>query len=260
MEKLPTLHQFLDNPMGHGSNALTSRKLVKDDLERRYLKLIETKKNLFKEKIYKNGNEYYFHILIPSESERENTYDVVIHFMLPEDNPEYAVNNNTLKDYRIKIFSNSPSFIYTYAYTVNEHGFLVDELSKKFKDIVLDQKPVIRNPYEIVSYEKTVTFAMFHIIYKSLLVKFNIDNVAHKYNKREFINSIREDDKILMEIKLAGNAVKKKKSKDNDKKAGIKNKLRTTVSQATKPKPSTSSKDGKPKLQPRAKRGPRAKR
>lgn len=256
MYALPTIHEFLDNPMGKGSNAITSRKLIKDDLERRYVSLMRRKSKECKTTIYKNKDDYYFHITIPSETERDNTYDVVIQFVLPENNPDTAKNNSSLGTHHVKFFSNSPSFTYTFAYAMNEYGFLISELKKKYRDEVLDKMPTTRNPSEILSYEKSTTFALFHIMHLNYLNKATIDRIAKKYNKDELFKSIREDDKILLEIKKANN---KLKSKENDKKAGLANKMRTGVAKATMSSKTSSSSSSKAPRQARDSRAPRAK-
>jgi hypothetical protein len=205
---LPTLKEFLDNPMGKGSMAIPNRQMIKDDLSKRYDKLKKKKK--FEINVYKAQDEYYFHILVPSESERDNTYDVVLYFTYDENN-EYKYDN-FLNRYFIKFFSNCPSFTYTFAYVFNQYGFLVEGLRGKYKDEVIDQGPIVRNPGEIVSFEKSIYFACLAIQESFILRnKMYLNQMGKDLIDETFYKSIRNMDEIALEIKKADNELKKKK-------------------------------------------------
>jgi len=221
---LQTLQDFINNPMGRGSNAIPSRQLIKDDLDRRYdlmfpseigkesglrrnsiYKPPNVKSKVHDKKItlniYKDKHEYYFHFTVPSEGkERRNTYDVVLHFTVA-DEPEIA-NDSNLNRYYVKFFSNSPSFTYTFAYAFNLYGLFVEELKDKFRKETFSHPPVTRNPGEIISYEKTIYFACHYLLLdRKYLNKIVIDSMAKPFNKAEFVKNIRNTDKISVEIK-----------------------------------------------------------
>jgi hypothetical protein len=148
---LQSIKDFVDNPMGKGSFAIPNRQLIKDDLNRRYDKLNQNKK--IKVTVYKDGEDYYFHFLIPSETERLNTYDVVLQFTMGEDDFKF---DNFLNRYYVKFFSNCPSFTFTYAYAFNLYGMLIEHLGNKYDEQVLTDDPIVRNPGEIISYENEI--------------------------------------------------------------------------------------------------------
>ena len=213
MYPLPTLKEFLDNPMGKGSTAIMNKQLIKDSLIKRYETLKKNKGKKFDITIYKDDDEYYFHIIIPSESERSNTYDVVLYFTF-EDDKEFKYDN-FLNRYYIKFFSNCPSFTYTFAQTFQQYGFLIDSLSNKFKDVVLDNEPVIRNPGQIISFEKSLYYACLYIQESYILKnKMYLNQMSQPFNANILNDKVRTTDTIELEVKKTNNALKEKKKND----------------------------------------------
>ena len=211
---LQTIDEYLENPMGKGSTAISNRKLIQNDLNDRYDELIKKHKD-FKHYIYHDNINFYIHILIPSESERDNTYDVVIEFT-PSD--QDVSNDVTLKRYHIKVFSNCPSFTYTYAYVYNNYDMMIDFLRNKYDSIVLRDNPTVKNPGEIINYEKSIYFACKYISsHSGLMNKLSLSAISKKINKVDFSKTIRNTDKIELEIKKENNRLKDEKQKKIDK-------------------------------------------
>lgn len=220
---LQNIREFIDNPMGKGSTAIPSRHLIKEDLNRRFEELINNNKDKKIElTIYRDGDEYYFHFLIPSESkERRNTYDVVLYFTLGEDGKDFASDKN-LNRYFVKFFSNSPGFIYTYAYAFNLYGLLIESFANKYNKVVLEQPPVTRNPGEIISYEKTTYFACYYLLKNPKYLNKSTINLIAKPYKEEILNKkIRNEDKIKMEIAQEKRRVEREKKEEEKKLKGL---------------------------------------
>lgn len=204
-----TIKSYIENPMGKGSTAITNKKIILDDLNRRLQVMKES--NSITTTVYYDDkkDEYYFHLIIPSESERKNTYDVVILFT-PDEKDIKA--ETTLNNYIIKFFSNCPSFIYTFAYSFKSHGLFIDILSKKFEREVLRQEPVMRNPKEIISYEKSVYFAVKYIYDNTkYMTKVYINEVYKKFNLKDFLKIIRAEHQIKEEIAKENKRLRKEK-------------------------------------------------
>lgn len=207
-----TLKEYLDNPMGKGSTAISNRNLIRENLDVRYKKLLKDNKD-FKHTVYVEGHDYYFHFLIPSESERENTYDVIIHLTEGDDDLKY---DNFLYRYKVKFFSNCPSFTYTYAHVAFKYDRLINFLSKKYDKEVIKSAPVVRNPGEILNYEKSVYFACKYLIDNpSLLNKMNLKPIAIKLKREELKAKVRSDAKIEYEIKKENARLSKLKQEQN---------------------------------------------
>lgn len=220
---LQNLKEFIDNPMGKGSNAIPNRQLIKDNLNRRYEELIKNKK--IKLDIYRKKDEYYFHFKLPSESDRNNFYDVVLHFTM--DKEDFS-NDKNLNRYYVKFFSNCPSFVYTYAYAFNLYGLFVEELSSKYDKKVLNDDPVTRNPGEIISYEKSIYFACYHLIRNDKYMnKSIINSIAKPYRKKQLVDNVKHSEQIQIEIKKETNRLKKEKQKSKEEKNVPKNNTKT---------------------------------
>lgn len=115
------------------------------------------------DKIKYNGfcvveDSYYIHIKVPSESQKDGNYmyDVVIRFFT--DNPEVSIQSH-LRNYFIQFFSNSPSFMYQYAYLYNKEGFLIEALYNKLDPDYIDTPPEKTNKNMIMGYDKSIYFA-----------------------------------------------------------------------------------------------------
>ena len=217
------LKEYLNNPMGKGSTAITNIKLIKSDLDSRYEKLLKDNKNKFKTEVYRDGDEYFFHIIIPSESERNNDYDVVIQFYMGDTNLKY---DNFLNRYYVRFFSNCPSFVFTYAYVYNQNDFLVNSLRHKYTDVVLEDNPVIRNPAEIINFEKSVYFAAKYIdSNRNFKNKMYLKSIEKQYDANKLNKQIRTSDKILLEIKKENKRLSEEKQKAADENKRKENRL-----------------------------------
>ena len=227
---LQTLKDFIDNPMGKGSTAITNRQLIRDDLNKRYYTLIK-KKKISEPNIYRDGDDYILHFILPSETERDNTYDVVILFTMDEEDFSRDV---TLEHYYVKFFSNSPNFTFTYAYAFNQYGLLIDFLNKKFSDEIIEGNPIVRNPGEIISFEKSIYFIGFHILLNrsKYLSKSFLNSHSKKINKTDFFKSVRSMEQIKIDIKNSNNEIRRKKNILEKKKneSRIKNKVVEKIS------------------------------
>jgi hypothetical protein len=222
---LLTLNEFIDNPMGRGSTSIPNRKLIVSDYEKR-LKALQKRKKI-KHTVYRDKDEYYFHVLIPSETERNNTYDVVLHFTMGDEDFKY---DNFLKRYYVKFFSNCPSFTYSFAHVFNIYDVLIENLSNKYKDIVFDEMPVIRNPAQVITYEKSTTFAALFIKDSFILKnKMYLNQIAKPYVAVEFNETIRTTDQIEQEIKRENNRLKRESKKKEEESKGKTKKPRGTI-------------------------------
>ena len=112
---------------------------------------------------------------------------------------------------------------------------LVPELIKKYKKEVIDKAPMSRNPGLIMNYEKTIFFAIYHLLNteKSYLNK-NVLDMNHKTFSSDVINKIiRNTDKIELEIKLESNRLKKEEKKESTLKTTNEEKNRKSLTKIT---------------------------
>lgn len=204
------IKEFLKNPVGKGA-VIPGKNTLLADLDKRYKALLERKE--FEFNIYRKKDCFFFHFLIMTEDpERENDYDVVIGFY-PTKTQKF---DTVITRYDIKIFSNSPSFIYTYAYVAKQNKLLIVDFYNKFDVNVLKKPPVSRNPGKIMGYEKSVYYACKYLVeHENLLNKAYAKNHSDS-NYRKLIKEVRRDSVILQEIKTA-KAIKQAKKYETRK-------------------------------------------
>ena len=169
-----TLRQYIDNPSGKGTAYLANRGAIKQALNLTFIKLLRESRKAFSATpyIYDNGDLLY-HVKVPSEFYKTIgiTYDVL--FLLEHSSARRALRN-------ITIFSNCPSFVYTYCYVYNKKGLLIDDFKDKLPDIALNTAPVIRNPIESMGYEKSTYIAARYLMDGFCLN----DTYVNRYAKR----------------------------------------------------------------------------
>ena len=149
MPKYQTISEFVFMPFG---NYTSQSKLEK------YKALYLTNNSKIILNAYtKIEDSYYFHVKVPSESQKDGNvyYDVVIRFFT--DKPAVKSSSH-LRDYYIQFFSNSPGFIYNYAVLYKNNGFLIDFLYTKMDPRYFDKLPIKTNKNLELSYDKSIYF------------------------------------------------------------------------------------------------------
>lgn len=183
-----TLRQYIDNPSGKGSAYLANRGAIKQGLNLTFIKLLRESRKAFSATpyIYDNGDLLY-HVKVPSEFYKDNgiTYDVL--FLLEHSSARRAQRNITL-------FSNCPSFVYTYCYVYNKKGLLIDDFKDKLPDMALNTAPSVRNPIESMGYEKSTYIAARYLMDGFCLN----DTYVNRYAKR-----MTDDVQTKLENRLA---------------------------------------------------------
>lgn len=218
MHEAQTIREFLENPIGKGTSILPNRQLIIDDLERRRNLMLENKKKI-EIQVYHNPvtDNFFFHVKIPSETKRDNNYDIVIQLSPPKNMTGISKPKN-IGSYTARFFSNSPNFIYTYAHIMDNNDLIIRFLKKKISNEVFRKEPVVRNPTGIILYEKSLIFSILSILEDG------------RYSDREYLKSIqknhaenlifgiiRTDDKILEEIKKENKRLGIEKKEERDK-------------------------------------------
>lgn len=256
-----TIHDYYTNPYGKGSTFVNVTK-IKEDLELRYDKMLAKSKKGFHVKVYRRGRkenaEYFILVHMPSETLEGLYYDVVIQ-LTPWKGTDHA---KTINNYHIKFFSNSASFVFTFAYTYNIHNLLVKECINKLDKETLRKSPTIRNQYNMVGFEKTLFYAC-HYIMNNLSELSTLNEVAIELNERKMLENISTSDEKLAEYRTLkriakenGEEAEKSKSPSITRKQTDKKKARTerTDKKAKTTKTSGRSKTSSSKAKIKGKR------
>ena len=150
---------------------------------------------------------YYIHLIIPTETERDNSYDVVV--QLSDLEGAHKLDTSIAK-YDARFFSNAPSFAYTYAKVYKDHDLLIPDLQNKFDRQMLTGSPEVRNRYGIVGYDKYLYFGVKYILESKMLNKIALNYRSIRYSNNIFNPKIRSVDKILQEYHRAERKLKTK--------------------------------------------------
>lgn len=196
-----TVSQYLTNPTGKFSANVARRDRIRADLTARYRTLYQKYKKEFFLDWYrlKGDNAVLAKLRIPSEEFGSSKlyYDVFIQFNFHKGSKPVGVSVmfSKLRYLPIKIFSNSPNFMFTYTYVFNQADVLIDWMKPKMSKQALEEPPIKRNPDESFGFEKSVYFALLYLE----------DRVLH--NPEIFMLDLPKSD-ILADFKTAGQKLK----------------------------------------------------
>lgn len=224
-----TLSEFLQNPSGKGSGMVASRELIVKSLTEKYYKLLKKSDGKLPHTIYKAGENYIFHFKIPSETYDKLYYDTVLEFSPVDDQSK---KDTKIINYQIHFFSNSPAFVFTYAYVVYHSNMMVDRLMEKFANEAINHAPTVRNPVEVLGFEKSCYWAAMFIKENDLNTKSIMDERLSSWNEGSFIKSIASDHDKLAEYQIykRREASKKVREKKKEvKKAVAKNTIKKVI-------------------------------
>lgn len=149
--KYQTLSEFMASPFGSKANIARDKQY--DTMYQNFIK-----SNSIYIKAYSViEDSWYILVRVPSESQKGLVeYDVVIRFFTED--PDIK-NENHLRNYKIQFFSNSPGFIYHYAYIYYKNGFLIKDMYSKSDTQSITNPPNKTNPNMSLSYDKSIYFA-----------------------------------------------------------------------------------------------------
>ena len=215
-----TIADYLSSPYGKGA-AFANVGREKSILDMEYEKL----SNKFIHKIYKYNDSIIFHIVVPSREtseEKDISYDVIIEVPLRG----LDTNENTVENTDIRVFSNCPSFIFTYANAFFRRKVFCNWLRSKLNsEIYQRDRENTKNPYGIIGLERSLYLAMKYINGSGLHYLSKINTILNKVNgyaqiamnvrSQEDILSNRRKEKIKQDKKEVKkeNATKKKSNK-----------------------------------------------
>lgn len=223
-----TMKQFLQNPSGKSSAYFARRDLIIENLENRYYKILKEYGTYIKLHTFKDGSDFYFFFKFPSEKFGDKVmYDVIIQ-LIPIGN---AQSDFTLSNYALKVFSNSPNFLFTYAYIYNQDGIVINWLKDKVGKMALNNPPTIKNPSESYGFEKSVYFCLLYIREHRLIHKSSFKD--EKLSKKKVLDNISSCENKIKEY----NKEKGRVSAEKKKKKTTSKKVSTNKKKPSKPLP-----------------------
>lgn len=209
-------------PFGRGQATFDFSKKIKE-LKDKYFSSIN--KGILVSLVYDKKHDIYdFFFKVPSEDNgkllTDIYYDTIIEFIPDPKNKQGCLNASGLKDYHINIYSNSPGFTFTFTYVIKHRYNAIPKcvtynlLSK----VALQQAPVIKNQYQLMTMEKTTWWSLYHLDYNGFLNKEKALTLINKdKNINFFLKKIESQPEKLKELQEIKKLTKQEREKLNKK-------------------------------------------
>lgn len=180
----------MKNPLGKGASVLmlaSTRKILDEE----YGNLVQK----ITHKWYSLQDKYYIaHVKIPSKSSDKLYYDVLLEIDINSIPKNVTVINSS----KCRVFSNCPSFVFTYAYVFDKNKDIIPWTKKKYNKKVFESNPVQRNPTELRNYERSLYFAIKYITSNGRNYKAGINlNMVRIRSHVQILNNLQSSDDIL---------------------------------------------------------------
>ena len=226
MGKLRVTVNNLLKPMGKGASAVSLKPLI-ESLTVKYYKNIASDIKIYSFITGDKKKEYYIYSKVPSEQNSTNSkdvyYDVILQFY-PKNSTDEGLMS--FESYFLKVFSNCPSFTFTFTYTFKSIGGLVDFIPNKYySKEALKENAKERNPNGLLGIEKSIWYTLKKMKMDGLFRKSRMSLIAISSEKvrklQDFLKFISSQDDKLDEVTKVRrlNNIKKKKHKPSVKKS-----------------------------------------
>jgi hypothetical protein len=181
---MANIYAIMNEPSLLGGNPDRAFARKKEEMKTNYRKYIEKYKHLaflvyVKEEANKVSSVLY-HFWVKSLKNEEVAYDIVIELF-----PNKNSVDNTMKSWDAKLFSNSPGFVYKYAYLYNKHNVLPEMLQYKFSNVTLETPPSKTNPQLAMGFDNPTFTALHYLADNPNLL--SLDTIP-----KDFVRPIRE--------------------------------------------------------------------
>ena len=173
-----------NNPSGNGSMSKDISS-AKAGFDKKY----EGFKTAMSANVYEVKDKYYIHVKVPSSVD-SIFYDMVLETKIP-------TNGKTiLHTDGFKLFSNSPSFAFSYANMYAEKRIFITDLRHKLTRAMVKKAATSRNPNNVLSYDYTIYCGLKYIIDNNLVSNESLSSVAKKVSKYEFTKEVSSFDEL----------------------------------------------------------------
>jgi hypothetical protein len=201
------IKEYLTNPVGKGSAIYPVRDMAKKMNDKYVLR-----KQKIKYKMYDVKGSIYFQFQIPSSTDGIY-YDVIISFIKSAESGGVSI-----LDMDFQIFSNCPSFVFTFCYSYNKRGLVLTDMQRNRTNKAIVESADTRNPYNLIGYEYSVYMALKHIVANNLI---NIEMIKKNSVKvitiNKLIDNIQDFDSLMLRRDAKAKQNREKEKKDAKK-------------------------------------------
>lgn len=190
-----TITEYLQNPYGKGS-AIAAGALqgAKETMMTELLEL----EGRFACRAYICQGRAILHVVVPSKKKPNISYDVLFEVHL-NDIPSTEV---TIENSSIKVFSNCPSFIFTYAHAFEEKGLTIKWLENKYRSEVRKNLAVVKNASNVIGLERSLYLACLYLRRLHYTDVGTIKTIGNKVGSvSQIALQVRSQDQVMQAVK-----------------------------------------------------------
>lgn len=219
-----TFDQYIANPMGIKNSVFSGREMYRGLYSEKLDKVLVREVGKIKHRLFRNKDEFFVFLKIPSELIEKFYYDVVVQFYTDDTSIKMS---RSLKDYNVKFYSNDPSFVFTFAHAMITNEMFIKDLVPVMSKDAVKHTAKEKNPKNEVGYVKSLYFAYLIMKNYSLFDKVNYETYGEKYDKKELLKDITHAD-IKIEARQLAQSELSKKNKVNKVKQNVDNTTSST--------------------------------
>jgi len=228
-----TFDDYISAPMGKNNAVISHREMYRNLYKDKLDAILLRERGKVKYELYTSKNKFYVHMHVPSEVVPEFYYDTVIEFYT--DNSAYKTSR-TISNYNVRFYSNDPSFVYTFAYSMLKNKMFIKDLVPRMSKQAVKNAAKERNPKNTLGYVKSIYFTYLLMKKYGLFNKINFKAYGKKYNQKVLLkNIVHADTKIKnRQIEAEKISAKKKSEKKKAKRKKTQNTKSITTNNNTK--------------------------
>lgn len=189
-------NNILVNPTP-GSSHIAPRSAIIGFLTQKYFSISSKGGIVIRSCWIDNKNNLFVHMGIMSESKPGVFYDTIFKFIKLKYLSGEKVIDGVFKDKtELKVFSNSPEFVFTYANAFNKKGLLIDEYKSLIGTRALNEKAKIKNPNSEIGMSTSLFCCLKHLDVIGFFGNYNyakfLTNSKTQPKSFNYINSINK--------------------------------------------------------------------
>ena len=186
---MTTLGEYLNNPFGKGEMGVPIsmvRSSITQEINQYYPRIDF-------ELFATRDKQLIIHCHLPSKTKKNFTYDVIIQLDLTE----AESSRLTIARFPMRVFSNSPSFYYTYAQGFKDQDMFCTWLQRKYDRKVMRTPSKSRNPNRQTGYERTIYTCAYYVAHQlRSRPAIDIYNEAPVISYKDLVNRVASQDDL----------------------------------------------------------------
>lgn len=194
-----TVDNIIKNPI-KGSSHIAPRNIIINSLTANTYQLMQSGLINLISVTKTTTNDLEVHIAIGSKTVTNLQYDVILQFK----NINYIDGNKIIDGVipsktELKVFSNSPEFVFIYAYAFNKRNYIINKYKTYLDARCLTEEPKVKNPSSDIGMSTSLFSALKYL---------EIIGFYGNYNYSKFLNNISTKPKTSNQVQSITNAFK----------------------------------------------------